>query len=67
MQRLGGYLIVFSLVSAILTQTNYRLRLLAWMDDLGNTAWLIRGLAVLVGLALVAMGSQAGSQQPATR
>ncbi len=58
MDRFGIYLIIFAVASAALTFTDYQFRILAWMDDMGNGAWVIRGIMLAAGLAMLFMGSQ---------
>ena len=67
MERLGIYLIIFAVASALLTFTNYQFRILAWMDDMGNGAWVIRGIMLLGGLALAFGGMQQKQQAQQTQ
>lgn len=53
MQRFGVYLIVLGIGSAVLSAIDYEFRILMWMDQMGNGAWLVRGLMVAAGAAMI--------------
>lgn len=67
MQRFGGYLIFFAVGSALLSMTNYQFRILMWMDDMGDGAWVVRGVMLAAGLAMIAAGSQVAQPVAQTR
>lgn len=50
MGSLGGYLIVFGGLSAVLSFFNYEFILLSWIDTWGDgIAWFIRAGIILIG------------------
>ena len=55
MGRVGSIMALLGVVSAVLSFTNYELRLLFWIENWGEpVAWLIRIGLVVVGVALIA-------------
>lgn len=62
MQRLGVYLIFFAIGSAILSQTNYQFRILFWMEEMGNGAWVVRAIMVAIGAFMLLGGRMTRAQ-----
>ena len=58
MSGLGGLLIMFAIGSAILPMFGRQFTLFMWIDNWGPTVgWVIRGVMLLVGIALAVGGS----------
>jgi len=57
LQSIGSFLAIMGIVSILLYQFGYELRLLSWIDNWGiTTGWTIRGALIVVGGGLWFVG-----------
>ena len=57
MKNFGGFLVLAGILSFVLYYANYKLRILMWVDNWGeSTGMVIRGGLVLLGGVLYLMG-----------
>jgi hypothetical protein len=62
MTKLGVFLIIMSVGSVLLPMINMQFIILAWINTWGpEVAWVIRGVLLVVGVALVVIEKRNGS------
>ena len=68
MERVGSFMALAGVVSAIASFFNAELRILFWIESWGDTmAWVIRLVLIAGGAALIAMSrNQVATPAPAT-
>jgi hypothetical protein len=61
MARIGVFLIIMSIGSVLLPMINMQFIILAWINTWGpDVAWVIRGVLLVIGVALVVIEKRTG-------
>ena len=64
LSSVGGIILLYAVVSAVITFFNYELKVFMWIYNWGEgNAWLIRGGAAVLGIILLLIGSKLDDSQ----